>query len=144
MDAAQTSETSIYFYKTTWCYIPEDCHLQHYKTIQNADNSYICYTGRGSGSYVGGWLISVMGTRESFRIMGFLAIAGGMAYGLLHYFWLRKVELSRKDEDAAAAAAGNATHDSKATDYRLDRCNQSVNCSKVDSTSLIIHNCQQI
>ncbi|PNF26153.1 hypothetical protein B7P43_G04442 [Cryptotermes secundus] len=61
--------------------------------------------GRGSGSYVGGWLISVMGTRESFRIMGFLAIAGGVAYGLLHYFWLRKVELNAKDEDAAAAAA---------------------------------------
>jgi hypothetical protein len=49
-----------------------------------------------------------MGTRESFRIMGFLAIAGGVAYGLLHYFWLRKVELTGKEEDAAAAAAGNA------------------------------------
>ncbi|XP_021942576.1 uncharacterized protein LOC110841378 isoform X2 [Zootermopsis nevadensis] len=61
--------------------------------------------GRGSGSYVGGWLISVMGTRESFRLMGFLAIAGGVAYGLLHYFWLRKVELNGKDEDAAATTA---------------------------------------
>jgi hypothetical protein len=53
-----------------------------------------------------------MGTRESFRIMGFLAIAGGVAYGLLHYFWLRKVELNGKDEDAAAAAAGNSDRDS--------------------------------
>jgi hypothetical protein len=57
---------------------------------------------------MGGWLISITGTRESFRIMGFLAIAGGVVYGLLHYFWLRKVELNGKDEDAAAAAAGNA------------------------------------
>lgn len=78
-------------------------------SMNSSDN---CCTGRGSGSYVGGWLISVMGTRESFRIMGFLAIAGGVAYGLLHYFWLRKVELNGKDEDAAAAAAGNSDRDS--------------------------------
>jgi hypothetical protein len=61
---------------------------------------------------MGGWLISITGTRESFRIMGFLAIAGGVAYGLLHYFWLRKVELNGKDEDAAVAAAGNTGRDS--------------------------------
>lgn len=66
-------------------------------------------TGRGSGSYVGGWLISVTGTRESFRLMGFMAIAGGVAYGLLHYFWLRKVELNERDEDVMTAAAGNVT-----------------------------------
>ena len=65
-------------------------------------------TGRGSGSYVGGWLISVIGTRESFRLMGFLAIAGGVAYGLLHYFWLRKVELKEREEDVTTATAGNA------------------------------------
>jgi len=69
-------------------------------------------TGRGSGSYVGGWLISVIGTRESFRLMGFLAIAGGVAYGLLHYFWLRKVELQERDEDVTTAAAGNANCES--------------------------------
>jgi hypothetical protein len=40
--------------------------------------------------------------------MGFLAIAGGVAYGLLHYFWLRKVELNGKGEDVTAAVAGNA------------------------------------
>lgn len=84
---------------------------------------HILYTGRGSGSYVGGWLISVMGTRESFRLMGFLAIAGGVAYGLLHYFWLRKVELNGKDEDAAATTAGNSRHDifvSYVTGHKLD------------------------
>jgi hypothetical protein len=83
-----------------------------------------------------------MGTRESFRLMGFLAIAGGVAYGLLHYFWLRKVELSGKDEDAAAAAAGNASHDSlvsKVTGHKLDSCDQLVNCSEVNLSSLTIH-----
>jgi len=61
---------------------------------------------------VGGWLISVIGTRASFRLMGFLAIAGGVAYGLLHYFWLRKVELKERDEDVTTAAAGNANCES--------------------------------
>lgn len=69
-------------------------------------------TGRGGGSYVGGWLISVIGTRASFRLMGFLAIAGGVAYGLLHYFWLRKVELKERDEDVTTAAGGNANCES--------------------------------
>jgi hypothetical protein len=27
MEAVRTSETSVYFNKTTWCYIPEVCHL---------------------------------------------------------------------------------------------------------------------
>jgi predicted nuclease of restriction endonuclease-like (RecB) superfamily len=27
MKAASTSETSVYFYQTTWCYNPEDNHL---------------------------------------------------------------------------------------------------------------------
>ena len=44
--------------------------------------------------------------------MGFLAIAGGVAYGLLHYFWLRKVELKERDEDVTTAAAGNANCES--------------------------------
>jgi hypothetical protein len=27
MEAVCTSKTSVYFYKTMWCHIPEDCHL---------------------------------------------------------------------------------------------------------------------
>lgn len=77
--------------------------------------NFTCVTGRGSGSYVGGWLISIIGTRASFRLMGFLAIAGGVAYGLLHYFWLRKVELQERDEDVVTAAAGNANCESSLT-----------------------------
>ncbi|XP_046383523.1 uncharacterized protein LOC124154065 [Ischnura elegans] len=48
--------------------------------------------GRGSGSFVGGFLLGSVGTRQSFRIMGYLAAAGGVLYGLLHYFWLKKLE----------------------------------------------------
>ncbi|XP_071441996.1 uncharacterized protein [Hetaerina americana] len=48
--------------------------------------------GRGSGSFVGGFLLGSVGTRESFRIMGYLAGAGGVVYGVLHYFWLKKLE----------------------------------------------------
>ncbi|KAJ9586879.1 hypothetical protein L9F63_019523 [Diploptera punctata] len=60
--------------------------------------------GRGSGSYLGGWLISIVGTRESFRIMGFLAIVGGLAYGMLHFCWLKKVELTGKEQNPTEAA----------------------------------------
>jgi hypothetical protein len=28
MEAVRASETSVYFYQTTLCSIPEDCHLQ--------------------------------------------------------------------------------------------------------------------
>nr|CAD7602507.1 unnamed protein product [Timema genevievae] len=56
-------------------------------------------TGRGSGSFFGGLLIGTVGTRESFRIMGMLAIVGGITYGLLHYFWLRKVEAGNNSKE---------------------------------------------
>nr|CAD7265645.1 unnamed protein product [Timema shepardi] len=55
--------------------------------------------GRGSGSFFGGFLIGTVGTRESFRIMGMLAIVGGITYGLLHYFWLRKVEAGNNSKE---------------------------------------------
>jgi hypothetical protein len=31
-DAVRISETSLYFNETTWCYIPEGCHL-HFHTV---------------------------------------------------------------------------------------------------------------
>lgn len=48
--------------------------------------------GRGSGSFVGGFLIAEVGTREAFRYMGLCAVVGGICYGLLHLFWLRKFD----------------------------------------------------
>jgi hypothetical protein len=38
MEAGNTSETSVYFYETTWCKIPEDSHLQ-------GDSGWWKYTG---------------------------------------------------------------------------------------------------
>ncbi|XP_072946601.1 major facilitator superfamily domain-containing protein 6-like isoform X2 [Epargyreus clarus] len=50
--------------------------------------------GRGSGSFGGGLLIASLGTREAFRYMGLIAFLGGVLYGLLHYFWLRKIKMT--------------------------------------------------
>ncbi|XP_030030821.2 uncharacterized protein LOC115447752 [Manduca sexta] len=50
--------------------------------------------GRGSGSFGGGLLIASLGTREAFRYMGLIAFLGGILYGLLHYFWLRKINMT--------------------------------------------------
>lgn len=49
--------------------------------------------GRGSGSFGGGLLIASLGTREAFRYMGLIAFLGGVLYGLLHYFWLRNINM---------------------------------------------------
>lgn len=48
--------------------------------------------GRGSGSFVGGFLIAEVGTREAFRYMGLVAVAGGIAYKTIHTIWLRKYD----------------------------------------------------
>lgn len=55
-------------------------------------------SGRGSGSFVGGLLISTVGTRKSFRIMGLIAIGGGFSYFLLHYLWLRNLRVVKELE----------------------------------------------
>ncbi|KAG8234738.1 hypothetical protein J437_LFUL000973 [Ladona fulva] len=60
--------------------------------------------GRGSGSFVGGFLLGSVGTRESFRIMGYLAGAGGVLYGILHYFWLKKLQRPAAQEEVAENA----------------------------------------
>uniref|UniRef100_A0A182R1S5 MFS_1_like domain-containing protein n=1 Tax=Anopheles funestus TaxID=62324 RepID=A0A182R1S5_ANOFN len=57
--------------------------------------------GRGSGSFFGGFLISEVGTREAFRYMGLVAVAGGLAYKFIHSIWLRKYDNLDADEEAA-------------------------------------------
>lgn len=57
------------------------------------------FKGRGSGSFGGGFLISSFGTREAFRYMGLIACLGGICYGLLHYFWLRKIGNDVEEDD---------------------------------------------
>jgi hypothetical protein len=36
MEAVRTSETSVYFNGTTWCYIPESCSL-HTRRLENLE-----------------------------------------------------------------------------------------------------------
>lgn len=54
------------------------------------------FKGRGSGSFFGGNLIGKMGIRESFRIMGLVAISAGFLYLVLNFFWLRYTEISEE------------------------------------------------
>ncbi|XP_050076888.1 uncharacterized protein LOC126564028 isoform X2 [Anopheles maculipalpis] len=56
--------------------------------------------GRGSGSFFGGFLIAEVGTREAFRYMGLVAVAGGLAYKFIHSIWLRKYDNPDADEEA--------------------------------------------
>uniref|UniRef100_A0A182PUW1 Major facilitator superfamily associated domain-containing protein n=1 Tax=Anopheles epiroticus TaxID=199890 RepID=A0A182PUW1_9DIPT len=56
--------------------------------------------GRGSGSFFGGFLIGEVGTREAFRYMGLVAVAGGLAYKFIHSIWLRKYDNPDADDDA--------------------------------------------
>uniref|UniRef100_A0A182IT32 Major facilitator superfamily associated domain-containing protein n=1 Tax=Anopheles atroparvus TaxID=41427 RepID=A0A182IT32_ANOAO len=55
--------------------------------------------GRGSGSFFGGFLIGEVGTREAFRYMGLVAVAGGLAYKFIHAIWLRKYDNPDADEE---------------------------------------------
>jgi hypothetical protein len=45
-----------------------------------------------SGSFFGGFLIGEMGTRDAFRYMGLIAVAGGIAYKLMYIVWLKKFD----------------------------------------------------
>uniref|UniRef100_A0A182QCI2 Major facilitator superfamily associated domain-containing protein n=1 Tax=Anopheles farauti TaxID=69004 RepID=A0A182QCI2_9DIPT len=56
--------------------------------------------GRGSGSFFGGFLIAEVGTREAFRYMGLVAVAGGLAYKFIHSIWLRKYDNPDADDEA--------------------------------------------
>lgn len=50
------------------------------------------FSGRGTGSFVGGLLIASFGSRVTFRIFGVAAGVLGTAYILVYLFYLRKFE----------------------------------------------------
>jgi hypothetical protein len=56
--------------------------------------------GRGSGSFVGGFMIGEVGTRDAFRYMGLIAVAGGVAYKIIHMLWLKKFDSVSDDSEA--------------------------------------------
>ncbi|XP_053695421.1 uncharacterized protein LOC128742947 [Sabethes cyaneus] len=72
--------------------------------------------GRGSGSFFGGFLIGEVGTRDAFRYMGLVAVAGGLAYKFIHAIWLRKYDNPDADEDAAENGEADKLTDTKDSD----------------------------
>lgn len=45
-----------------------------------------------SGSFVGGFMIGEVGTRDAFRYMGLIAVAGGIAYKVIYFIWLKRFD----------------------------------------------------
>lgn len=62
--------------------------------------------GRGSGSFAGGFLIGEVGTRDAFRYMGLVAVAGGFAYKITHAIWLKKFDQTEDDPDILETGEG--------------------------------------
>ncbi|KAK2714784.1 major facilitator superfamily domain-containing protein 6-A-like [Artemia franciscana] len=54
--------------------------------------------GRGTGSYLGGYFISIFGLRLSFQYMGTISAIAGITYAALHFSCLRKFERRRNNE----------------------------------------------
>ncbi|XP_077294603.1 uncharacterized protein LOC143917078 [Arctopsyche grandis] len=92
--------------------------------------------GRGSGSFCGGLLISSFGTREAFRYMGLVACLGGICYGLLHYFWLRKISNDVIDDEDIDDAAENGESDKLNTEPHTKEVATMVSTERL---SMMIH-----
>jgi hypothetical protein len=48
MEAERTSETSVYFKETTWCYIPESCHLSDLGCVKAMAHTEFCHRNWGT------------------------------------------------------------------------------------------------
>uniref|UniRef100_A0A8D8GVN7 Major facilitator superfamily domain-containing protein 6-A n=1 Tax=Culex pipiens TaxID=7175 RepID=A0A8D8GVN7_CULPI len=72
--------------------------------------------GRGSGSFFGGFLIGEVGTREAFRYMGLVAVAGGLAYKFIHAIWLRKYDNPDADDDVLESGEAEKLTETKEAD----------------------------
>ncbi|KAF6212821.1 hypothetical protein GE061_010530 [Apolygus lucorum] len=81
--------------------------------------------GRGSGSFFGGILIGTVGTRQSFRVMGLVAVIGGFTYGVLHFFWLHKYseepETSKDPSESEKLNEDEERRDAEALSGSLER-----------------------
>ncbi|XP_076032426.1 major facilitator superfamily domain-containing protein 6-like [Oratosquilla oratoria] len=54
--------------------------------------------GRGVGAFMGGYLISELGTPGAFRVFGVIAVVGGILYFFAHIFILKKRVAQRERE----------------------------------------------
>lgn len=64
-----------------------------------ARNEKILFSGRGSGSFVGGHIIAKYEIRNAFKLMGLVALISGFAYAVIQYGWLRKREKNEVVEE---------------------------------------------
>ena len=55
---------------------------------------FIIFSGRGTGSFIGGILIASHGTRETFRMFGITAGICGVLYVIFYFAYMRKNETS--------------------------------------------------
>lgn len=56
--------------------------------------------GRGSGSFLGGYIIGKVGIRQAFKYMGLMSVFCGMIYVIIHYICLANVDFdTEKDEE---------------------------------------------
>lgn len=62
-------------------------------------------SGRGSGSFAGGTMMSQFGARLAFRVMGIASGVMLVIYGIVYYAFIRKREKIYRKKAAAQAAA---------------------------------------
>ncbi|KAK9891521.1 hypothetical protein WA026_014758 [Henosepilachna vigintioctopunctata] len=55
--------------------------------------------GRGSGSFVGGYIIGKVGIREAFQLMGLMSVVCGILYPFIHYVCIPNMETESEKED---------------------------------------------
>lgn len=62
------------------------------KTFSRANEQKAIKINNFSGSFFGGFMIGEVGTRDAFRYMGLVAVAGGIAYKIMYHIWLKKFD----------------------------------------------------
>ncbi|XP_044765408.1 uncharacterized protein LOC123321737 [Coccinella septempunctata] len=55
--------------------------------------------GRGSGSFLGGYIIGKVGIRQAFQLMGLMSVVCGVLYVIVHYVCLAKIEFDTDRDD---------------------------------------------
>lgn len=59
------------------------------------------FSGKGAGSLIGGYLMKVVGTRNTYRVFAAGALGAGFVYFLFNRFYLRHRPFARQSEKDA-------------------------------------------
>ena len=60
--------------------------------------------GKGAGSLIGGYLMKLVGTRNTYRVFAAGALGAGVVYFLFNRFYLRHRAAAKQDEKGAKAS----------------------------------------